>query len=444
MKLTPRQDLKHVVSSSELSSWALTQITDSFAVSDSNGVATIGFPRSVMPELTTFISMIEQEGMLSWSIECTSLEQVFLKVSGGIEAELSTSSCSKQELMTLSAYMESLPGEEIQEKKLTKSDDFVWHEMTPWRIFSSQMIKYGLLMYRDLVMNVLYICIVLYTDYGLLPAKGNFPVSALLFLLFLKLPRIAGLVGLEIHEDLKILQERQNVSKPLYWTSIYAASFLLSTAFSIFAFVMTFVLSQGLGWWICIVIPFASHATVCTAFFVAAFFKNAIFNGLVIAYLPSALLPDRPWSSLFPVKGIFQASNLYIAGEGDPLLHLGLSIFGSFIFGLVGICWIESTYIKSLFRKSRSVYQSKGESKEVGTDFVNVQVEKRDPRVEQEAQEVHCLDAKGTFAENESLRLVDLKRSYGAKNAISGISLRILKGETFSMLGPNGMQMNLT
>ncbi|KAI8811974.1 P-loop containing nucleoside triphosphate hydrolase protein [Cladochytrium replicatum] len=198
-----------------------------------------------------------------------------------------------------------------------------------------------------------------------------------------------------------------------------------------------------------------SHAQVCLAFLIAAIFTKPVTAGLAsyTVYLVSAagapfflyLADTRTGalptvSAIYPPLGFISTLNILFLGRSSLEFsrQLGISYASSTALGLLGVFIHAGRGTSGGDLSARNLF-----SWLPGVNMVAPFVQP-DTNVDEDVldEETSVLarerEHPGKMENDEAIRLVEVKKSYGAKQAVKGVTFSIRYGESFGLLGPNG------
>jgi ABC-type multidrug transport system ATPase subunit len=231
-----------------------------------------------------------------------------------------------------------------------------------------------------------------------------------------------------------------------YWLGNYLYSFLFGSLFSLLAFVTGIILGlRGFSFEMFLTLLLGAHSVSCLSIFLSSLFTSiatgnsfsflVVFSSIVIpAFLASSTVAStgQVIAALIPPVGLAQALMFILTGSYSQwITSFFLCLVGSTILLLFGVYLHEirsSPYLVAkdplmgLFQRKKSAkIESLKQEQETDADIEEENIRATQPKSSQEA-----------------IRVVNLRKAFGQKEVVRGISLLINYGECFGLLGPNG------
>ncbi|KAJ3338246.1 hypothetical protein HDU91_001281, partial [Kappamyces sp. JEL0680] len=280
-----------------------------------------------------------------------------------------------------------------------------------------------------------------------------FSTMVYVFSVMVFLPRFVQVVVMDRYKFMFEMMRIQGLPGTAYWVSTYSYTILYTVAFPVISVVVGMITQQPTFTNLLssvLVFVFSTHALSCTAVFLSSLIWVPLPASLlsflvVVASVTSPLFLHTTTGFAAPVlaAGLFPPIGMVLAllslfpetGSSFPLVFL-VWIAGSTLFLLLGIAIHELRPSPHIARGGMfgALFQAKANGKAAAYQSLDAAL---DDDVVLERNFVEQLEQKSEYPEDEAIRLVHLRKEFGAKTAVQDISMRIHFGETFGMLGPN-------
>jgi ABC-type multidrug transport system ATPase subunit len=434
--------------------WMLSCFPGSKTLSSTPEETQIGIPRTRVTDLPAFISLVETEGILNWSLKSISMEQAFLKmISDGEEIPIEEKSPSRIVPLLQFIKEQQISAANKQEAKpdIAEAAHFtVQFNRGFIQQFLAQKYKIYYLAFGNWIsmasMLLAYVFFVI-----LMNAVGqalHFKKADLVkFALILTTPFFAELIVINRKSGLLEIEITHGINQMAFWPALYFCCFVTAFLLDILILYPYTVLNGANSITIQKVIAmpalalYGAHAAGTSAVFFGCVFRTKIASIFYWTLLVgSIVIPfESNFASIYPFVALNRFLVQFESGKHDGIyLILVYGFVGGLILAGMGVLFDYALNNKPKSHKTRNIISDPMHPPDHVVTF-----EKVDPEVEKALEEIQFSERENYCDPKEHVRMYNVSKKYVDHFAVHDLSIRLFKDEIFVLLGRNGAVVSL-
>ena len=424
------QKLKSLTALS-IQAWTKSILPFSRFISGTEQSIKVGIPRKSFEVLSPFLELMKQENLLSWSIGNSTLEEVFFNCIN----ENYTPLALNDDLMLgpLTSLLEYCPDKDELRIRDNREQAVPNHTTHKWWIqFKAQFYKIAVWWYNDFVVLLVMGVIYAYFFFQILDFVGKASIPPLALTLFLlPLPFVVNVIKANTSDGLIEYQLANGVKSTYFWLAL----FLFFSVFSIITSLFTMILPVAANSTSFLIIPLTAIALLGMATFIALCVHQAtLISWAIVCFSKYGNDFDNLWFSLFPPFGISKFSVSLLDKKVDYMVHAHLSVLGSVLLLLLGL-------LKYYLLVNTKITSAKCRPKGVTSEETKIDVAEIDIGVK---DEITTINHDPFIPDTDAYRLMHLTKCFGSKIVVNDLLLRLVKNQTFGLLGVSGAGKSTT
>ena len=421
------------ITSSTICDWVKMALPFSRFVSGTEECITFGIPKESVSILGSFLDLVKSDNLLGWSLGSSTLEEVFFNCISNDYNQVESNNLELGELKSLHSF---------EPLELQSPVEFVDPTHKKSRVKSTvifqlraQSYKIRNWLYNDFVILIAFAMLYCYFSYQLIKfyrIAGNdvaYYVASSLKLLLLPLPFVTSVIKKNLSNGLMDYQVANGAICKYFWSALLAHFAALSAVLCLLSIFILPTLASFSDLSSLVIVLITTIGILGTSVFIGVIANNSsLVSWSIVVFSDYARGLSSIWWSLYPPLGVLKYV-LAVQNVGtDQSSHFYLTIAGSLILLLVGLgTFMARMNVGKGTMRNPFKTGNKSDSK---IDIMEI-----DAGVK---QEIENISISSKIQSDEAYRLVHLGKRFGSKIVVDDVTLRLLKNETFGLLGISG------